>query len=65
MTLSLSKNPDDGFDTLYEVLVKNKTVPTGETTDAQLLELANTRAKGTANPVKDEVDRRVAAAKTK
>jgi len=63
LTLSLSQNPDDGFDTLFEVLVKNKPVPLGELTDAQTLELSNSRAKGPDNPMKADTDRRVAAAK--
>ncbi len=58
LTLSLSKGTDDGFDTLFEVLASNKTVELGEKTSAQLLELANTRAKAPANPIAADVTRR-------
>lgn len=63
LTLSLSRGGEDGFDLLLKVLTENKTVPLGERTGPQLLELANTRAtQQSANP---DLEQRREAAKTK
>ena len=62
LTLSLSGGWDDGFDFLVKVLSENKPVGLGEKTGAQLLELANTRARDETNPVTADVDRRREAA---
>ena len=58
LTLSLSWGGDDGFDTLFEVLTKNKPVAIGEASGPQLLALANTKANGAINPVAADVNRR-------
>ena len=58
LTLSLSKGADDGFNTLFEVLMANKPVALGEVTKEQLLELSNTRAQNNVSPVTADVNRR-------
>lgn len=58
LSVSLSGGYDDGFDFLMKILAENKPVTLGEKTKAQLLELENTRAKGEANPIKADVERR-------
>lgn len=58
LALSMSSGHDDGFDFLVKIIAENKTVPLGEKTAAQLLELANTRAAGEANPIEKDVTRR-------
>ncbi len=62
LALSLSGGWDDGFDFLVRILTENKTVPLGEKSAAQLLELANTRAQGEQNPIAADVNRRRAEA---
>jgi len=62
LTLSLSQSNDDGFDTLVQVVMANKTVNTGELTEGQL-ELSNTRAQGTVGAITADVNRRVTEAK--
>ena len=57
LALSLSGGWDDGFDFMVKILAENTSVALGEKTAAQLLELANTRAKREVNPLKDLVDR--------
>ena len=64
LSLSLSGGWDDGFDFLVKIIAENRPVALGGKTGAQLLELANTRAKGDVNPIKADIDRRVDAAKT-
>lgn len=44
VALELSKDADDGFDTLYNVLVQNRPVKLDEVTGVQSLELANQSA---------------------
>lgn len=63
LSLSLSNEHDDGFDFLVQILTENKTVSLGEKTTAQSLELSNTRSQVEANPIKDDIDRRVEASK--
>lgn len=62
LTLSLSSGADDGFDTLFEILTKNKTTQLGEKSGPQLLEMANVRAKATVSPIRADVQRRRVAA---
>ena len=58
LALSLSGGWDDGFDFLAKIIAENKTVPLGETSRAQLVELANTLAEGEANPIAADVEKR-------
>ena len=58
LALSMSIGYDDGFDFLMTVLAESKAVKLGEKSDAQLLELANTRATGAENPIAADVNRR-------
>ena len=63
VSLSLSGGWDDGFDFLVQIIAENTPVVLGAKTGAQLLELANTRAKGEVNPIKADIDKRVDDAK--
>ena len=63
VSLSLSGGWDDGFDFLVKIIAENQPVPLVVRTGVQLLELANVRAQGEANPVKADIDRRIEAAK--
>lgn len=51
LALSLSVDGDDGFDFLVKILTENTPVALGEKTQAQLLELSNTRAKEEESPL--------------
>ena len=58
LTLSLSGGWNDGFDFLVQILTENKTVALGGLSGPQLMELANARTQGAANPIAADVARR-------
>ncbi len=58
LALTLSGGWDDGFDFLLRIIAENKTVPLGENSNGQLLELTNTRAVGEVNPIAADVEKR-------
>lgn len=58
LALSLSGGWDDGFDFLLKILAENATVALGEKSGQQLIELANTRAKGPENVIASDITRR-------
>ena len=61
LALSMGNKQDDGFDTLYDVLVQNKPIPLDERTGVQSLELSNQSVEQ-PNVMKKEVSKRRKAA---